>query len=192
MAQTWCRTPGQAAAQQAGDPGRTQTNSQNQAVNLANLENRPFDNRDEFPQLANHRQRLKAGKSDLISRHMKPAHKSMSRMLGYCLASGTEEAWAEFRFVAQARLDEVEAAQLAYFTLSSLEPQNVQKIAALAFRAVGNPLPAFLGGMEDARTWAAWASRHELKAYALASFEAMPPCDQAAFFKHISSVEIAA
>lgn len=113
-------------------------------------------------------------------------------MLGYCLAIGTEEAWAGFRFVAMARLEEVEAAQLAYFTLSSLHPENIAKIAKLAIGSAGSPAPAFLGGMEDARTWAAWASRDELKAYALAAFEAMSPRDQAAFFHHISNVEIAA
>lgn len=175
-----------------GDPGRTQLNAQNQAVDLANLENCPLDNKAEFPQLANHRQRSKAGKSDLISRHMKPAYKRMSRMLGYCLAIGTEEAWAGFRYVAMARLEEVEAAQLAYFTLSSLHPDNVEKIARLAIGSAGTPAPAFLGGMEDARTWAAWASRHELKAYALAAFEAMEPRDQAHFYQHISNMEIAA
>lgn len=49
----------------------------------------------------------------------------------------------------------------------------------------GASIPAFSGIMAEARDWAAWASRAELKAYALASFEAMGPRDQAAFLAHI-------
>lgn len=146
----------------------------------------PFENKGKYPALSN-------GKSPYsISNRMNPKHKRMSRTLGYCLAIGSEEAWAGFRFVALACLEEVEAAQLAYFTLSSLHPENIEKVSRLAIGSAGSPAPAFLGGMEDARTWAAWASRQELKAYALAAFEAMTPRDQAAFFQHISNVEIAA
>jgi hypothetical protein len=49
----------------------------------------------------------------------------------------------------------------------------------------GAPVPAFLSVMDDARTWATFASRGELKAYCLASFEAMGPRDQAAFLAYV-------
>ncbi len=49
----------------------------------------------------------------------------------------------------------------------------------------GEPLPAFGWIMAEAREWAAWASRAERKAYALASFEAMAARDQAAFLAHL-------
>lgn len=43
--------------------------------------------------------------------------------------------------------------------------------------------------MRAAREWAACATRDELKAYALAAFEAMAPEDQAKFWFHISEVD---
>lgn len=49
----------------------------------------------------------------------------------------------------------------------------------------GDPLPPFMGIMASARDWAAWACRAELKAYALAAYEAMNPRDQAAFLGHL-------
>ncbi|MTD99257.1 hypothetical protein GIY56_03030 [Paracoccus sp. YIM 132242] len=49
----------------------------------------------------------------------------------------------------------------------------------------GDPLSPFMGIMASARDWASWASRAELKAYALACYEAMSGRDQAAFLGHI-------
>lgn len=49
----------------------------------------------------------------------------------------------------------------------------------------GDPVPPFMGIMASARDWAAWACRAELKAYCLASFEAMSGRDQAAFLGHV-------
>lgn len=128
----------------------------------------------------------------ILSKYMKPEHKRMSRMLGYCLTLDTPEAWAGFRFVSQVRLTEGERAMLAYFALTSLAPDHVEMTAAAVIGAAGDPLPPFLGGMEDARFWASWASPNELKAYALACFEAMEPKDQAAFYRHIGAMEVAA
>lgn len=53
-----------------------------------------------------------------------------------------------------------------------------------ALRA-GAPIPAFGSVMAEARDWAAWACRAELKAYGLACYEAMSRRDQAAFLAHI-------
>lgn len=49
----------------------------------------------------------------------------------------------------------------------------------------GAPIPTIGSIMAEARDWAAWACRAELKAYCLASFEAMNPRDQAAFLGHL-------
>lgn len=49
----------------------------------------------------------------------------------------------------------------------------------------GGPLPAFGGVMAAARDWASWASRVELKAYALACCERMAPSDRAAFLTYV-------
>ena len=49
----------------------------------------------------------------------------------------------------------------------------------------GQPVPSFMGIMAEASHWADWASRAELKAYALACFRRMAPADQRAFLDHV-------
>jgi hypothetical protein len=46
--------------------------------------------------------------------------------------------------------------------------------------------------MNEARWWASISNPAELRTHALAAFEAMSPGDQAAFFRHISEIEVAA
>lgn len=129
---------------------------------------------------------------NFLSQHIKPNHKRMSRMLGYSLMRGTPEAWADFSFVAQSRLSILERAGLAIATLRSMPDLFAMDTAAAALAVSGDPTPCFLGGMEDAREWASFATPAELKAYALASFEAMAPRDKAAFFRHINEIEVVA
>jgi hypothetical protein len=126
-----------------------------------------------------------------MSLYAKPAHKRMSRVLGYCLTLGDADAWSGFATVAAARLSQAERAALACASLKSLDAAAVETVAAACIRPAETPLPPFLGGMDDARAWASYASRSELKAYALAAFEALSASDQSAFFQHISNVRIA-
>ncbi len=116
----------------------------------------------------------------------------MSRALGYCLTLGTSDAWADFSALAVLRLSDEERAALAFAALCSLEPAHAERTAAAVIGEAGCPLPAFLSPMDDARFWASIAGRSELKAYVLASYEALSPKDQAAFFRHISEMEVAA
>ena len=134
----------------------------------------------------------KPRKPSFLSKYMKPDHKRMSRMLGYCLTLGTADAWSGFSFVAVARLTETERAALAFSTLNSLKLDHAEMTAAASIGPADIPLPPFLGGMEEARLWASYASRSELKAYTLASFDAMSAADQAAFLRHIREKEVAA
>lgn len=127
-----------------------------------------------------------------FSRFITPEHKRMSRLIGYCLSIGTPGAWEGFTAVAAVRLSVVERGALAYAAMNSLDPEFARMTATAAFGAAGSPTPSFLGGMNDARQWAAQANHYELKAHALAAFEAMTAQDQAAFYQHISEVEIAA
>lgn len=136
--------------------------------------------------------KAKSKGDSILSSYMKPNHKRMSRMLGYTLTLGNVEAWAGFRFVSMVRMTEAERACLAWFSLSSLEPENCDQVAQGVYRSAGWPLPAFLGGMEDARFWASMATVNELKAYALAAFQAMPAKEQSAFFRFINSIEVPA
>lgn len=127
-----------------------------------------------------------------LSRFMQARHKRMSRVLGYCLTLDTPEGWRDFSLIAMARMSPRERVSLAFAALNTLETDVAELTAAAVTGAAGDPLPAFLGGMEGARSWAAWASRSELKAYALACFEAMAPKDRAAFYRRIGTVEVAA
>lgn len=128
----------------------------------------------------------------ILSRFMQDRHKRMSRMLGYTLTMGEPEAWGGFSTVCRARLTVCERAGMAVAALRSLPDDYALDTAAAAIGSMGDPLPPFLGGMDDARWWASYATRQELKAYALACFEAMTSQDQAAFFRHISNIEVAA
>jgi hypothetical protein len=122
----------------------------------------------------------------------KPAHKSLSRSLGYCLTLGTADAWSSFATIAAMRLSPFERGAIAAAALKSMPIDLAEMAAAAVIGAAGNPLPAFLGGMDDARFWASMASRSERKAYALASFEAMTAKDRAAFTRHITGGRAAA
>ncbi|WP_238368901.1 hypothetical protein [Heliomarina baculiformis] len=115
----------------------------------------------------------------------------MSKMLGYSLTLGDFDAWFAFSAVATVRLSETERAALAFAALKSLSPSKAELAADAAISGAGSPSASFFGGMEDARSWANFASRSELKAHALAAYEALPVTDQMAFRRHISEVEIA-
>ncbi|WP_133065826.1 hypothetical protein [Mameliella alba] len=166
---------------------RVVRNSHNiNAVASPTLRNRGIENKAENIGLPNRKNRSP------LSRFMPQAHKRMSKMLGYTLTLGTSDAWSGFSDVAAARLSTEERAALAFASLRSLAPDHAELTARAAIRAAGAPVPAFLGQMNEARSWAAFASRSELKAYAAAAYAALSPKDQAAFFRHISEVEIAA
>lgn len=127
-----------------------------------------------------------------LSAFMQDRHKRMSRALGYTLVLGEPEAWGGFSVLCRARLTVCERAGLALAALRSLPDDCALETAAAALGAMGEPLPPFLAGMEDAHHWASWATENELKAYALASFEAMRPRDRAAFFRHITRLKVTA
>ncbi|MBR9763859.1 MAG: hypothetical protein GYB53_10125 [Rhodobacteraceae bacterium] len=116
----------------------------------------------------------------------------MSRSLGYALTAADSFAWDSFAKVASLRLAPEERAALAYASLHSLSPYHAELTACAALSPIGEPLPSYLGGMQEARSWSEFAALSELKAYALAAYEALPAREQMAFRKHITEVEIAA
>ena len=119
-----------------------------------------------------------------MSKFAKPAHKAVARMVGYALTLDTADGWSGLAFVLTARLAETERAALAYAALRALDQEQAELVAATVLGAAGDPLPAFLGGMSDARHWASWTSPRELDAYALAALEAMKPPRRRAFLRH--------
>lgn len=130
--------------------------------------------------------------SGRLSNFIKPAHKSLSRTLGYCLTLGTADAWSSFATIAASRLSPLERGAIAAAALRSMPVDLAEMAASAIIGAAGDPLPAFLGGMEDARHWASLASRSERKAYALAAYEAMTVKDRFAFSCHITGKGVAA
>jgi hypothetical protein len=120
-----------------------------------------------------------------MSAFAKPAHKSVARMLGYVLTLGGDS-WFGLRVILRSRLTVVERVALAYQALTALDEEDALEVAKTVFGEAGDPLPAFLAPLADARQWAGYASREELKAYALASFEAMSDRDRSRFLGHIA------
>lgn len=122
---------------------------------------------------------------------IKDRHKRASRMLGYALTLNDAKAWEGASFVFAVRLHQGELSGLAFAALRALEPEPRQAVFDLAHwgytEGAGPPLPPWFNVMDDAHWWASYASRHELKAYALASFEAMTPRDRAAFLAHVTT-----
>lgn len=119
---------------------------------------------------------------------MEDRHARVARTLGYCLTSGTPEAWAGFAFVAAARLDPVERAALAFAALAACPPDTADRVALASIgETEGLPLATGAGCMFDARLWARHAHRRELKSYAFAGFEAMGAADRAAFLDHVQA-----
>ncbi len=112
----------------------------------------------------------------------KERHKRISRMLCHCLTLQTAEDWRSFSFFAKVRLTVAERASLAYAALNSLDRLEAEMTAAAAIDPAGYATD--LGLMGEARLWASYASTYELKGYALACFEAMPPPIRAAFLEY--------
>lgn len=57
--------------------------------------------------------------------------------------------------------------------------------AALVDLSMGVPLPVWSSALDDARWWASFATEIELKAFLLASFEALRPKARLAFLSHV-------
>lgn len=82
----------------------------------------------------------------------------MARELGYALTLRRTYGWRFFTDQAAVKLSETERAALAFPALQSLSLELAEMTAAHALGGSGSPLPPFLGGMDEARLWAACAS----------------------------------
>lgn len=132
----------------------------------------------------------KAG--SVLSKHMKPEHKRMSRLLGCCLTLGEAAAWDTFSSAAFVWLSPDECGALTSAAIRSLQEDRAIEECAQALEASDYLMPPFLGGMTDARLWASLSTVAELKAYAAAAFEALPPKEQSSFFRFINEIEVPA
>jgi len=128
---------------------------------------------------------------DATARHAKTRHKRAAGMILCALVLDPEapQIWRDAALVLRARLTDRECVGLAFAALRALDPAHRTAVFGAAHRSdvscAGAPLPPLGALMDDARDWAAWASRAERKAYTLAAFEAMSTADQAAFLRHV-------
>lgn len=121
---------------------------------------------------------------------IKDRHKRASRTLGFALTLNDAKAWQGASFVFTKRLHQGELAGLAFASLRALEPANREPVFCLAHwgktQSTETPPHPSLNPLSDARLWASNASREQVKAFALASFEAMSLRDRVAFLAHIA------
>ena len=132
---------------------------------------------------------MTASPSQVDLRHK--AHGSAERTLGYTLTLATVEAWEGLSFVFAVRLSTEERAALAWAVLRTLSEDHQEKVVETVAGGAGVPRAPLMAPMDDARWWAGIASRNELKAYCLASFEALPATDRAAFLNYVNRKEAA-
>jgi hypothetical protein len=83
--------------------------------------------------------------------------------------------------------DSIDALYRLAYAIAECDPDDACKVmeAAISDLRRGMPIAPFLTIMDEARTWASFAMRAELKAYCLACFEHMPKSDQGAFLRHV-------
>jgi hypothetical protein len=84
-------------------------------------------------------------------------------------------------------LDRLKAARNLQAAIDACDPALAAIIMDRALDAlrIGEPGTALFNAMDQAATWAAWATPAEHKAYCLASYNAMPPKDQAGFLFYV-------
>ena len=113
-----------------------------------------------------------------------PDHRAAARALGHALTLHEAETWLAFSAVIQARLARSERAALGFSVIKSLEDEDLEPTLDATLGGAGEPLPWFLSPLDEARTWAQFASNEERRTYALAAFVAMSPGDQKEFLAY--------
>jgi hypothetical protein len=83
------------------------------------------------------------------------------------------------------RLPAPQRVTLAALSLASLHDDDAALVLDGVCTEAGMPMSDLAMPLEAARHWAKGATRNELKATVLASFEALTPDDQAAFLRHV-------
>ncbi len=76
-----------------------------------------------------------------------------------------------------------------HFVIQRCDPAVAALIMsdALQQMCAGAPIPPLINAMDEARSWAEWASPFEHRAYCLAACEAMPPAARAAFIAYVTA-----
>ena len=95
--------------------------------------------------------------------------------------SHTSAAWSAAVPVLQDSLDCERRMALAITAMAACNPDDLGEIVTAISGGASSPVPPFESVMSEALFWTDLASRDELKAYAVATYLRMQPCDQSAF-----------
>ena len=84
-------------------------------------------------------------------------------------------------------LTRIQLATALEIAIRDAHPTDAASImsAALTRMMAGSPPPPLISAMDEATSWAEWATPDERKAYCLSSFNAMPAKDRAAFLAYV-------
>ena len=91
-----------------------------------------------------------------------------AQLLAYALGADDTQTWLLASVAWEFLLTRRQLAPLAFASLAALDPDDAEEVVTAALGEDAGPLPTFISEMDDARFWAALASRRMLKAYALA------------------------
>ena len=97
------------------------------------------------------------------------------------LVAADKETWRAASAVFRARLTREERIALLATTVDAVDDEDLEPTLDGMLGGAGEPLPWFISPLDEAQTWATFASSAERAAYAAESFLAMPPADRRAF-----------
>jgi hypothetical protein len=147
-------------------------------------EENPLDQDDAFFSTApTYGEQVKNGLATCKTSDGDPANENPEALAG---ASGAN--WKSIQTVLRpAYLDRLDAARNLQAAIDACDPAIAaiimnQELDALR---IGEPCLALFSAMDQATTWAEWATPAEHKAYCLACFNAMPPKSRASFLHYV-------
>lgn len=151
-----------------GRPGGLEHLQGNQSVALANGAIPAVENIDEKTGLANHPPPGPIGNPG-------------------ALAGATGAVFETSKVQSSSYRVRADAATALCHAIADCHPDDAVTILAAALDDLrpGQPVAAFRSMMIEADSWAAFATRNELKCYSLAAFAAMRPADQEAFLAFV-------
>ena len=114
----------------------------------------------------------------------------IARCIVYALTLGEAEGWLDFRTIVKTKLSEKERASLAYAALLSLDEETRELVCENAFEPSplnSEPMPPACELLDEAKWWAAKATREEKEVYIMSIYSHMSPERQAAFTAYIKA-----
>ena len=129
-------------------------------------------------------------KPNLIQKVASKTHMKIARCIVYALTLGEADGWLDFRTIVKAKLSEKERASLAYAALLSLDEETRELVCENTFEPSplnSEPMPPAFELLDEAKWWAAKATREEKEVYIMSIYSHMTPERQAAFTAYIKA-----